>query len=164
MEEWLKAIGARCGCRKYRRRSFLFGWLFLEEYSQWKIWAKGGSLWQRGAQCAIEILKTLIISSSPVSMLAGFGVTFYRLQMPGTYLWAGGESYLNWKQTRVMSSRGTVLCKGTPRAIIWSLWNERNARLFEGLEVPVEKLIHTIKEFVWALNLEEPCIANTRLE
>lgn len=53
---------------------------------------------------------------------------------------------------------------GRPHAILWSLWLERNNRVFEEQSTWVERLISHIKELAWSWVLNEQRVKETRVE
>lgn len=48
--------------------------------------------------------------------------------------------------------------------MIWGVWKERNARIFEEKGVCKEVTVQRVKEMVWNWLLTEPSIAKIRME
>lgn len=63
-----------------------------------------------------------------------------------------------------VTARGVKLWKLLPHAIIWSVWVERNQRVFNEEEKIPEQIISQIKEAVWIWNLGKDLLRNMRLD
>lgn len=62
------------------------------------------------------------------------------------------------------SLQGQVLWRGIFHVVTWTIWKERNLRIFEGIGMSQQEVLLKIKETVWNWAIREPCVSDTRLE
>lgn len=73
------------------------------------------------------------------------------------------DRLLVWDSTSA-TCQGSILRSCVPHAILWVMWNERNKRCFEEVEVSWDKLILSVKECIWSWCRDLNSMKNLRFE
>lgn len=93
----------------------------------------------------------------------GLWATFTDNRDPSTAQVSFIDRLLSWNP-RALSVQGQIIKPLIPHAIVWVLWNERNRRVFDEVEVSFQRLVVSVKECAWSWSLGLPAMKDTRFE
>lgn len=141
-----------------RTKVNFFSWTLLHGFTltQSRLRARGFALAERCPLCkkSSEDIRHLFFDCSTATYLLFF---FLR-----NSLRVGSDVLLQNCCPPNLSSNGQVYWRLLARAVLWTLWLERNARVFDESPCTLDKLILKVKEHVWSLG--EPAVRHVLFE
>lgn len=72
------------------------------------------------------------------------------------------ERLLSWGTSK-FSRKGTILWNLLPHTICWALWEERDARVFDGIAFSVQKVLTNILQLFWTWSFSDGCLKYLKL-